>query len=82
MTVSQQSNYLFLALWVSQKWSYLRDRPWRCWEIPHCLDDRLKDGGKAVSPMHRPLSKTKTKLNSMVWVRERTIPTERQPLVG
>jgi hypothetical protein len=25
---------------------------------------------------------TKTKLNSMVWVRERTIPTERPPLVG
>jgi hypothetical protein len=24
----------------------------------------------------------KTKLNSMVWVRERTIPTERPPLVG
>jgi hypothetical protein len=25
---------------------------------------------------------SKTKLNSMVWVRERTIPTERPPLVG
>jgi hypothetical protein len=24
----------------------------------------------------------KTKKNSMVWVRERTIPTERTPLVG
>jgi hypothetical protein len=28
------------------------------------------------------LTKLKTKLNSMVWVRERTIPTERPPLVG
>jgi hypothetical protein len=26
--------------------------------------------------------KLKTKLNSMVWVRERTIPTERSPLIG
>jgi hypothetical protein len=26
--------------------------------------------------------KLKKKLNFMVWVRERTIPTERQPLVG
>jgi hypothetical protein len=25
---------------------------------------------------------SKTKLNSMVWVRERTIPTERPPLLG
>jgi hypothetical protein len=25
---------------------------------------------------------TKVKLNSMVWVREQTIPTEQQPLVG
>jgi hypothetical protein len=23
--------------------------------IPHCLDNRLIDGGKVVSPMHRPL---------------------------
>jgi hypothetical protein len=22
--------------------------------IPHCLDNRLTDGGKAVNPMHRP----------------------------
>jgi hypothetical protein len=28
------------------------------------------------------LLKTKTKLNSMVWVREGTIPTDRLPLVG
>jgi hypothetical protein len=26
--------------------------------------------------------KLKKKLNSMIWVRERTIPTERPPLVG
>jgi hypothetical protein len=24
--------------------------------IPHCLDNRLTDGGKVVSPMHRPCS--------------------------
>jgi hypothetical protein len=36
-----------------------RKRPWRpkgcemLW-IPHCLDNRLIDGGKAVSPTHRP----------------------------
>jgi hypothetical protein len=24
--------------------------------IPHCLDNRLTDGGKAVSPKHRPRS--------------------------
>jgi hypothetical protein len=29
-----------------------------------------------------PNSLKKTKLNFMVWVRERTIPTERPPLVG
>jgi hypothetical protein len=23
--------------------------------IPHCLDNRLTDGGKVVSPTHRPL---------------------------
>jgi hypothetical protein len=28
------------------------------------------------------LNKTNKKTNSMVWVRERTIPTERPPLVG
>jgi hypothetical protein len=28
------------------------------------------------------VSKQKTKTNFMVWVRERTIPTERPPLVG
>jgi hypothetical protein len=25
--------------------------------IPHCLYNRLTDGGKVVSPKHRPLSK-------------------------
>ena len=30
----------------------------------------------------RPTYKTKTKLNSVALVRERTIPTERPPLVG
>jgi hypothetical protein len=29
-----------------------------------------------------PSCRLKLKLNSMVWVRERTIPTERPPLVG
>jgi hypothetical protein len=24
--------------------------------IPHCIDNRLTDGGKAVSPTHRPRS--------------------------
>jgi hypothetical protein len=24
--------------------------------IPHCLDNRLTDGGKVVSPLHRPRS--------------------------
>jgi hypothetical protein len=24
--------------------------------IPHCLDSQLTDGGKAVSPLHRPRS--------------------------
>jgi hypothetical protein len=24
--------------------------------IPHCIDSQLTDGGKVVSPMHRPLS--------------------------
>jgi hypothetical protein len=24
--------------------------------IPHCLDNRLTDGGKVVSPTHRPRS--------------------------
>jgi hypothetical protein len=27
--------------------------------IPHCLDSRLADGGKAVSPAHRPRSTLK-----------------------
>jgi hypothetical protein len=31
--------------------------------IPHCLDSRLTDGGKAVSPTHRPLS-TPQKISS------------------
>jgi hypothetical protein len=25
-------------------------------KIPHCLDSRLTDGGKVVSPLHRPRS--------------------------
>jgi hypothetical protein len=25
-------------------------------KIPHCLDNRLTDGGKVVSPMHQPRS--------------------------
>jgi hypothetical protein len=37
------------------------NRPWRpvgceMLRIPHCLDSRLTDGGKAVSPTHRPCS--------------------------
>jgi hypothetical protein len=36
-------------------------------------------GGTTNSSCSKSL---KTKLNSMVWVRERTIPTERPPLVG
>jgi hypothetical protein len=28
------------------------------------------------------ITRNELKLNSMVWVRERTIPTERPPLVG
>jgi hypothetical protein len=33
-------------------------------------------------PFRGLIKKLKKKLNSMVWVRERTIPTERPPLVG
>jgi hypothetical protein len=33
-------------------------------------------------PRYSGCDKTKKKLNSMVWVRERTIPTEQPPLVG
>jgi hypothetical protein len=43
-----------------------RVRQWQTWNIPVVITERTK----------------KTKLNSMVWVRERTIPTERPPLVG
>jgi hypothetical protein len=28
--------------------------------IPHCLDNRLTDGGKVVSPTHRPLRGNRT----------------------
>jgi hypothetical protein len=38
-------------------------------EYQYCMDTIL-------------LNVTKTKTKSMVWVRERTIPTERPPLVG
>jgi hypothetical protein len=36
------------------------NRPWRpigfkTLRIPHCLDNRLTDGGKLVSPTYRPL---------------------------
>jgi hypothetical protein len=97
--------------------------------IPHCLDNRLTDGGKVVSPTHLPyftpqkhyfsasgthfcqrlskplglvrpegLGKFKNsphtytytqatefvlyKTNSVALVRERTIPTEKPPLIG
>jgi hypothetical protein len=30
--------------------------------IPHCLDNRLTDGGKVVSPTHRPLLYSPEKL--------------------
>jgi hypothetical protein len=51
---------------------------------PHCLHNWLTDGGKVVSPTHRLhfTPHKKKKKNSMVWVRERTIPTERPPLLG
>jgi hypothetical protein len=29
---------------------------WEMLRIPHCLDNRLRDGGKAVSPTHQPRS--------------------------
>jgi hypothetical protein len=40
--------------------SYLRNRPWRplsceMLRIPHCLDNRLKDGGEVVCLKHRSL---------------------------
>jgi hypothetical protein len=46
---------------------------------------KLKTTDPTSRQRKRPTSinlKKKTKLNSMVWVRERTIPTERPPLVG
>jgi hypothetical protein len=60
--------------------------------IPHCLDNRLTDGGKVVSPTHRPLLYSQETLflcfyaytnKQTLWplVRKRTIPTERPPLV-
>jgi hypothetical protein len=42
--------------------SYPRNRPlgglYGCemLRIPHCLDNRLTDGGKIISPTHRPRS--------------------------
>jgi hypothetical protein len=33
-----------------------RDPPAKICQIPHCLDNRLTDGGKVVSPKHRPRS--------------------------
>jgi hypothetical protein len=38
--------------------------------------------GRILGFLERSSYITKKKLNSMVWVRERTIPTERPPLVG
>jgi hypothetical protein len=32
--------------------------------------------------MHGLMNKTNTQTNTVVWVRERTVPTERPPLVG
>jgi hypothetical protein len=44
----------------NNKKSYPRNRPWAPVGLPdvkdptHCLDNRLTDGGKVVSPTHRP----------------------------
>jgi hypothetical protein len=42
----------------------------------------LMQMGLESAYIHDNTKKLKKKLNSMVWVRERTIPTERPPLVG
>jgi hypothetical protein len=42
---------------------------------------RMEDIAKETNSLHGTKQKT-NKTNSMVWVRERTIPTERPPLVG
>jgi hypothetical protein len=46
---------------------------------PHCIDGYL-----SVNSINRLIfvMETKTKLNSVVLIRERTIPIERPPLVG
>jgi hypothetical protein len=56
-------------------------------EHTHNLTKRLHNfmvGGRhwEIQGMWKKKKKKKKNLNSMVWVRERTIPTERQPLVG
>jgi hypothetical protein len=44
--------------------------------------DRWPSSGNMYIKYTDPLTYTVVTLNSMVWVRERTIPTERPPLVG
>jgi hypothetical protein len=63
------------------------DRPQR-WSA-RCGEIKILDCTGTRTPTPRSSSRVAsrhtdcaTKLNSMVWVRERTIPTERSPLVG
>jgi hypothetical protein len=49
----------FIKIMLVSKVKLSRNRPWRpidckMLRIPHCLDNRLIDSGKVVSPTHQP----------------------------
>jgi hypothetical protein len=50
--------------------------------IPHCLDNRLTDGGKVVSPTHRPLLYSPETLFLSFWYIIRIIKSRRMRWAG
>jgi hypothetical protein len=59
MTPVMCSKNIFRSYILKLKKSYPRNRPWRpigLWDvkIPRRLNNRLRDGGKVVSPTHQP----------------------------
>jgi hypothetical protein len=51
--INSLGRYSSLEDWGQGVFFYPRDRPWRpigLWDVKYCLDSRLTDGGKVVSP--------------------------------